>query len=176
MTLGQQGTHDHPARCEITRPNHPECTAWCETCVEFVDWPNPDHEPSKRVRGNQRESLKDMHTRVEPAPVTEPLSGFPAGEAGSKKAATRWDDAQLALVDQAILTVAQNHRGGQEFTSDAIWAELDGAVPVTKGLTARLMIASRAKLIDTTGKFAVSDRGGHHDHGQRLSVWYSLVP
>jgi hypothetical protein len=53
---------------------------------------------------------------------------------------------------------------------------LAGAVPVTKGLTSRLMVASRAGLIDKTGKIAISDRGGHHDHGQRLNVWYSLIP
>lgn len=168
----------HPERpevaCDNSAPNHAECSGWDQTVQNYVDWPNPDHIPPKAVRG-AREKVREMATRVQPAPRTSPLEGFAAGVEGSERAATRWDDAQKQLVDKAILAVATRHRRGGEFTTDAIWDELNGAVPVTKGLTSRLMVATRRGLIDNTGKTVISERGGHSDHGQRLSIWYSLV-
>lgn len=163
-------------KCEISgNENHPECTGWSEAHGDYVDWPNPSHVPTKKIT-NGKARVQEMAARVIPAPRVVELEGFPAGEAGSQRAAGRWTDAQKVLVDNAIRAVAQDHRGGGEFTSDAIWDKLNGAVPVTKGLTSRLMVASRAGLIDKTGKTVISGRGGHHDHGQRLGVWYSLVP
>lgn len=169
----------HPERpevvCDNSAANHAECSGWDPAAEGYIDWPNPDYTASKAVKGKPTERLRAMAARTAPAPRAGELTGFPAGVEGSERAATRWTDEQVALVDQAICAVALRHRRGGEFTSDEIWAELNGAVPVTKGLTARLMRAQRQGLIDTTGKFAISERGGHHDHGQRLSIWYSLA-
>lgn len=177
MTRGTPHPNLGGVLCEIAKPNHPECTGWSQLGQDFVDWLNPDYEPPKRTtKAAARTQLKVAAGRVEPAPAVGTLEGFEAGVEGSQRAATRWTEQEVALVDAAIRAVAVEHSGGREFTSDAIWEKLAGSVPVTKGLTARLMVASRAGLIDTTGKFAISERGGHHDHGQRLSVWYSLVP
>lgn len=176
MTHGAQHPDDPGTHCEVKIPNHPECTGWSWRAGDYVDWANPDHEPTKKVRGDQKGVLKEMATRVEAAPTVGAPSGFQAGLEGSQRAATRWDEAQTALVDAAIRAVAEKHRGGMEFTSDAIWEQLDGAVPVTKGLTSRLRVAQRAGLMDSTGKTTISERGGHHDHGQRLTVWFSLIP
>lgn len=177
MTLSQQAPDGHTAWCEIKTPNHPECTGWCEECAEYVDWANPDFIPSKRLRTSPRAVMREMASHVAPAPTVGAavLSGFPAGEQGSERASARWNEDQKKLVDAAILAVATRHAKGGEFTTDEIWDELAGAVPVTKGLTARLMRAVRAGVMDKTGKTAVSERGGHHDHGQRLGVWYSLL-
>jgi hypothetical protein len=175
VTLSAKSPHGHEAWCEITRPNHPECTGWCSACEEYVDWPNPDHVPSKKLGAKPTEKLREMAGRVVAAPTVAELEGFPAGEAASLRSASAWTEEQKDLVDAAIRAVAQAHAGGGEFTSDAIWAHLDGAVPVTKGLTARLMRMSRQRIIDSTGKTEISERGGHHDHGQRLTVWYSLL-
>jgi hypothetical protein len=162
--------------CEIRRRNHPECTGWDPELDDYRDWPNPDHEPPKSVQGDVKGKLAEMAGRAEAAPVTGELEGFAAGLEGSGRAASRWDDEQVALVDAAIKAVCEDHRGGGEFTTDAVWEKLDGAVPVTKGLTGRLKVAQHAGLMDSTGKTAISQRGGHHDHGQRLTVWYSLIP
>lgn len=91
---------------------------------------------------------------------------------GSERAAGRWTKTERDLVDQAIRAVATML---DEFTADDVWTELAGRVPVTKGLTARLMVARRAGLIAQTGRFTVAQRGGDHDHAQRLTVWRSTV-
>jgi hypothetical protein len=179
VTLGQPHPTKPGVLCDSRTPNHPECSGWDDVLDSFIDWPNPDHIPSRKLapsRTTRKERLQTVAARTEAAPrVQEVTSGFPAGLAGSQSAARAWTEQERQAVDDAIRTVAQRHAGGGEFTSDAVWELLDGAVPVTKGLTARLMVASRAGLIDTTGKFEISQRGGHHDHGQRLSVWYSLI-
>lgn len=160
-------------RCTITADNHPECTGWSPSIGNYVDWPNPDHVPSRAIRGKPTSKLREMAGRVASAPrVTD---GFQAGLEGSQRAATRWTDMQKDLVDRAIRAVAVAHAGGAEFTADEVWDQLDGAVPVTKGLTARLIRAEHRHLILNTGKTEISHRGGHHDHGQRLAIWCSLV-
>lgn len=94
-------------------------------------------------------------------------SGFAAGLAGSEEAARAWTDAERAAVVRAVETCA---RSGREFTSDDVWGLLPN-VPVTKGLASVLNGAARRGVIRNTGRTATADRGGKHDHGQRLSVW-----
>lgn len=172
----------HPegfAVCEIKAANHPMCTGRAES--GFVDWANPSYAPPSRgrSRGQASEELRTMASRVGKATraastAPAPLEGFSAGLAGSEQAAQRWDDEQKAHVDDAILMVAHRHAGGREFTSDAIWEELAGRVPVTKGLTGRLTKAENEGWIANTGQTTISERGGEHDHGQRLTLWCSL--
>jgi hypothetical protein len=170
---GQAHPGDPAIRCELRPGNHPECTGFNRTIADFVDWVNPGYvaKPSKAGRQATQEKLAAVARQV--APVT--TSGFTKGVQGSTRAAERWSEAQKVQVDLAIRAVAERHRRGGEFTTDDVWAQLAGAVPVTKGMTARLMVAVNHRIIDTTGKTVVSRRGGNHDHGQRLSVWYSLL-
>jgi hypothetical protein len=162
--------------CEIKVPNHRTCTGWSLALEGYLDWPNPEYrvpEP-KLSKTAARAKLQALAAKV-PHAAPAPAEGFAAGVEGSERAARVWDDDQVALVDAAIRTVARKHALGGEFTTDAIWDELGGAVPVTKGLTARLMVARRDRVLDSTGKTEISTRGGHHDHGQRLTIWYSLI-
>lgn len=91
---------------------------------------------------------------------------------GSERAARKWDEGERAQVDAAIEGVA---RATAEFTADDVWAALPEGFPVTKGLTPRLLAAKNRGLMRSTGETVIADRGGRHDHSQRLSVWGSLV-
>jgi hypothetical protein len=102
----------------------------------------------------------------EPA-VTEP-SGFDYGIKRSADSAAKWTKEQVELVDHAIILTARRE---EEFTADDVWRNLPAGFPVTKGMAARLMVAARRGLICSTGYYAKSNRGGAHDHGQRLTVW-----
>lgn len=93
--------------------------------------------------------------------------------AGSETAAQRWTDEQKLLVDQAIEETARTH---PTFTTDAVWAYLGPDFPVTKGMTSRLNKAVRDGLIVNTGTTRIADRGGPHDHAQRLVIWASTHP
>ena len=170
---GQAHPNIAALRCELRAGNHPECTGFDQNRDDFVDWANPGYTAKPHSLGRQatREKLASIAGQV--APVT--TSGFVKAERGGTHAAEYWTDAQKTQVDEAIRAVAERHRGGGEFTTDDVWAHLAGAVPVTKGMTARLMVAVNHRIIDTTGNTVVSQRGGNHDHGQRLSVWYSLL-
>jgi hypothetical protein len=61
------------------------------------------------------------------------------------------------------------------FTADDIWIRLGDDFPVTKGMAARLIAASRRGLIENTGETRFSTRGGAHCHNQRLTLWRSLT-
>lgn len=100
---------------------------------------------------------------------------------GSLRAQARWTPEEVAAVDAAIATVAARARamhtdfnGLEDFTADDVWAELGPGFTVTKGLTGRLMAAKHAGLIVNTGRTIIANRGGEHDHGQRLTVWRAL--
>lgn len=181
---GQVSPESSTVSCQNHDGNHRLCTGYDSAVDEFVDWPNPSYEaPKTKGRRAAQQHLEAVAARVAPnvrvvsaspsagAAVDAP-TGFAKGLQESARAAERWDDDQKQLVMNAIIAVAK--REG-EFTSDAIWAELAGSVPVTKGLTSLLLLASRRGVLDSTGKTMISDRGGEHDHGQRLTVWYSLV-
>jgi len=94
---------------------------------------------------------------------------FRVAMALSQEAANRkWTLAEQAIVDQAICHVA---RMMPEFTADDVWARLGRSFPVNKGMAARLNMAARLGTIRNTGKIGFADRGGDHDHAQRLTIW-----
>jgi hypothetical protein len=83
----------------------------------------------------------------------------------------KWTPAQQDQVDAAIRKMA---RMLPRFTADEVWHELGATFPVTKGMTARLLVAQRNGVIRNTGEITWADRGGKHDHAQRLTIWQSL--
>jgi len=82
-----------------------------------------------------------------------------------------WSLEQQTQVDAAIVKMA---RMKPRFTADEVWYELGVSFPVTKGMTARLMVAERRGIIKNTGEITYAKRGGQHDHAQRLTIWQSL--
>lgn len=96
-------------------------------------------------------------------------TGFEAGIQASQHAAdSKWTPEQIAQVDRAITLCAYFQ---PEFTSDDVWKRLPTDFPVTKGMAARLIAAQRRGVIYNTGRVTTANRGGQHDHGQRLTVW-----
>lgn len=172
MTLGATHPERPQVTCDSTVKNHEVCSGWDEDIQNYVDWTNELYEPPKKVSPGARlhEKISEMAQRVEPAERVQ--DGIQAGMEASQRAADTWTEEQRKQVFDAIVAVAQRE---DEFTTDAVWAELDGAVPITKGMTAMLRLAVKRNVIDNTGKTTISERGGKHDHGQRLSIWYSLV-
>jgi hypothetical protein len=91
--------------------------------------------------------------------------------ASQSSADARWTKIEQNQVDAAILHVA---RTKGFFTSDDIWKHLGDQFPVTKGIAGRLNAAARRGHIRNTGELAYAQRGGAHDHAQRLSVWAGI--
>ena len=91
--------------------------------------------------------------------------------ASQASATAKWTPSQQNQVDVAIRKMA---RMMPEFTADQVWYELGATFPVTKGMTARLLVAQRAGVIKNSGQITYAERGGVHDHAQRLTVWQSL--
>jgi hypothetical protein len=83
----------------------------------------------------------------------------------------KWSPEQQLQVDAAIVKMA---RMKPRFTADEVWYELGASFPVTKGMTARLMVAERRGVIKNSGEITWAERGGKHDHAQRLTIWQSL--
>lgn len=101
--------------------------------------------------------------------VNEPATPFAKAMKISQTVANcKWTGEQQRAVDAAIAVVARHKR---RFTADDVWAQLGPDFPVTKGLAGRLNAAVRRKLIYNTGTIAHANRGGLHDHAQRLTVW-----
>lgn len=124
------------------------------------DWTPPLEPPPTRPRSST-------------PPGPPPPTPFDRGMAGSELAGrVKWTDDERLAVDRAIAGVALRL---EEFTADDVWRQLDGAVPVTKGLAGRLTAAVNEGLIANTGRTTIAARGGAHDHAQRLTVWRSLV-
>ena len=94
-----------------------------------------------------------------------------AMQASQASATAKWTLQQQDQVDTAIRKMA---RMMPEFTADQVWYELGATFPVTKGMTARLLVAERAGVIKNSGLTTFAERGGVHDHAQRLTVWQSL--
>ena len=82
----------------------------------------------------------------------------------------KWTPFQQRQVDAAIEACA---REISVFTADDVWARLGQHFPVTKGLAGRLNAAVRRRIIVNTGNVRHANRGGQHDHAQRLTVWAS---
>ena len=91
--------------------------------------------------------------------------------ASQASANCKWTPEQQLQVDAAIRRMA---RMLPKFTTDEVWYELGVSFPVTKGMTARLMVAERAGIIKNSGELTWAERGGKHDHAQRLTIWQSL--
>lgn len=104
-------------------------------------------------------------------PGEHTASPFDRGMAASERAGEKWSDLERGAIDEAIIAAA---RELERFTADDVWARAPG-VRVTKGIAGRLNAARNRKVIASTGEWAVSRRGGDHDHGQRLAVWRSLI-
>lgn len=172
MTLGSAHPEQAQIVCDSTVKNHQLCSGWDEGTQEYVDWPNELYEPPKKVSSGAKlyDKLSEMAQRVKPAERVQ--DGIEAGMEASKRAADTWTEEQRQQVMDAIIAVAKRE---DEFTTDAIWAELDGKVPVTKGMTAMLRLAVKRNVLGNTQKTTISERGGKHDHGQRLTIWYSLI-
>ena len=91
--------------------------------------------------------------------------------ASQASATAKWTPSQQNQVDIARRKMA---RMMPEFTADEVWYELGATFPVTKGMTARLLVAQRQGVIKNSGQITYAERGGVHDHAQRLTVWQSL--
>jgi len=109
-----------------------------------------------------------LGTRREEIAQPKPSPFQVAMQISNRVAQVKWTPEQQKQVDAAISRVA--HRQ-QYFTADDIWADLGAGFPVTKGLAGRLNAAVRRKLIQNTGQISHANRGGAHDHAQRLTVW-----
>lgn len=112
-------------------------------------------------------TLFDEEHAPPPSPDPTP-AGFQLGISRSADSAKKWSAEQIELVDYTIVLVA---RRLDEFTADDVWRQLPEGFPVTKGMAARLISAERKGRIFNTGRLERSQRGGEHDHGQRLTVW-----
>jgi hypothetical protein len=113
---------------------------------------------------NRQQDMFAIFNR-EPTPIERAEDGSAAA------AVARWSADEQAQVDAAIRRCAVEL---DEFTSDDVWRRIP-EVRITKGIGARLMAASRAGLIVSTGTTTIARRGGEHDHAQRLGVWRSRL-
>ena len=99
-------------------------------------------------------------------------TNFVAGLYGSRVSANhKWTDREKIDVDLAIKRAAHLM---PEFTTDDIWRILGPLFPVSKGMASRLNLAVNRGIIQNTGRISYADRGGDHDHAQRLTIWASL--
>ena len=144
--------------------------------------------PNRPVPANRLRRLRRLAGRAE-VPGDDLLTPEQRRDDGIARAAARWTDEEVTKVDQAIAAVARRVRVRAEvayanprnvdeaatFTTADVWAELDGAVPVTKGIAGRMLAAKGAGIIANTGRTVIAppDAPGPN-HGQRLTVWRAL--
>jgi hypothetical protein len=163
---------EHPeVRCEIKTGNHPECTGWSTAHQDYVDWLNSDYVPSKKVRGQPKDQLREMAERVTPAPrVDDSAEAHREAMAGSERAANALTQDQKDYVIAAITSVARQHA---EFTADDVYQELGDTVPASKGIAALFRQAAKQGVLRPTGKSVSSRRGCDTTRG--LTVYSSLI-
>ena len=151
--------------------------------------------PERIPAANRVRRLRRLAGRAE-VPGDSLLTPEQRRDEGIARAAARWTPEEAALVDTAIRAVAQRKAAdyraamaGEAATYDAgdawaellelttadVWAELAGAVPVTKGIAGRMLAAQGAGLIVSTGRTTKpGDDVPGPNHGQRLTVWRAL--
>ncbi len=97
---------------------------------------------------------------------------FQRGMDGSHRAAQRWTPAQIYEVRHAIRWCATQFL---EFTADDVYDYLGPAFPVTKGMAGQFVWAMAKQILENSGRTRIADRGGEHDHAQRLTIWRSRI-
>lgn len=117
-----------------------------------------------------------------PAVVGDPGTPEARRDDGIARAAAKWTDEEVNLVDLAIVRVRNRVlkrpvdgllRG--EFTTADVWQELNGTVPVTKGIAGRMTAAKSARIIANTGSTVIiAPDAPPPNNGQRLTVWRAL--
>lgn len=151
-------------------------------------------QPGRPVPANRLRMWRRLGGRAE-IPGEDLLTPEQRAADGIARAAAKWTEAEVALVDEAISRVANRAVTAYKFslrdaaaeyaaddvellelTTADVWAELDGAVPVTKGIAGRMTAAANAGIIANTGRtiIAPADAPGPN-HGQRLTVWRALI-
>lgn len=129
----------------------------CRICKGNISWPE--------IQGNTHFVCDGrVPTRTDVTPYGQAM------QISQAVADAKWSPYQQARVDWAIVTCA---RELGVFTADDVWARLGQHFPVTKGLAGRLNAAVRRRIIVNTGNVRHANRGGQHDHAQRLTVWAS---
>jgi uncharacterized protein (DUF1684 family) len=99
-------------------------------------------------------------------------TNFVAGLYGSIISANhKWTDREKIDVDLAIKRAAHLM---PEFTTDDVWRILGPLFPVSKGMASRLNLAVNRGIITNTGRISYANRGGDHDHAQRLTIWAAV--
>jgi len=131
----------------------------CRICKGTISWPD--------IQGNTHFVCDG---RVPPATVKISPYGQ-AMQISQAVADAKWTPFQQRQVDDAIEACA---RQLGVFTADDVWARLGQHFPVTKGLAGRLNAAVRRRIIVNTGNVRHANRGGQHDHAQRLTVCSSV--
>jgi hypothetical protein len=131
----------------------------CRICKQTLAFPD--------VQGNTHFVCDG---RVPPATVKISPYGQ-AMQISQAVADAKWTPFQQRQVDEAIAWCA---RTLGLFTADDVWKRLGQHFPVTKGLAGRLNAAVKRHIIVNTGATRHADRGGEHDHAQRLTVWRSI--
>ena len=130
----------------------------CRICKGNISWPE--------IQGNTHFVCDGrVPTRTDVTPYGQAM------QISQAVADAKWSPYQQARVDWAIVTCA---RELGVFTADDVWARLGQHFPVTKGLAGRLNAAVRRRIIVNTGNVRHANRGGQHDHAQRLTVWASV--
>lgn len=155
----------HPtlgSACSMRNTNHPLCTDGTN------DWDNPGF-VAKVEKKAGKARLREIATQV-PAVTSVLEEGAAEAAAGSRRAADALSDEQRVLVATAIDAVAARL---DEFTVDDVYDELDGAVPINKGIGAMMRLAIKRDVVGSTGKRAPSQRG--RDTTRDLTVYYSLI-
>lgn len=121
-----------------------------------------------------------------PAVVDQPATPTARRDEGIARAAAKWTEEESALVDLAIVSVRNtvvrlyDHDGRTdtsllEFTTADVWRQLNGTVPVTKGIAGRMLAAKAAGIIANTGRTVIAPQESTGpNHGQRLTVWRAL--
>lgn len=138
-------------------------------------------ESGRPAPGNRMRAWRDL---IPKAPAIA-AGSTPWDEAidGIERAAARWNDEEVAAVDQAIRDVAARtlaaaaiDDGPATFTTADVWAELGPGFTVTKGIAGRMLAAKAAGLIVNTGATVVAPKDAPGpNHGQRLTVWQAIA-